>query len=298
MKDRFAVLVTHNDLDGAGCAVLFKAAYPNAIVLHEGYDTVDNAISKALDLVVGECNPLLVIADLSPKTDIIISSLDDFANRGTLEVALVDHHITAQEKLSGYKWAHFNDVACGTVGMMNWLISAGKEASVEHLYKFTDLVNDYDMWIHKHKESKQLNDLMRFMGIERFVQRCFGIHQPTYFTPAEQLILEVSQETKNKYIQEAMESGFYHDDQGILMFVVYAERYPSEIGEECRRRKLDASFLAVVDMKNNKVSLRSIDPSFDVSYFAKHKRGGGHKASAGFEFTDCLKHTMWEDGIL
>ena len=83
-------------------------------------------------------------------------------------------------------------------------------------------------------------------------------------------------------MDKAIDNGVMVEYQDGQVYFVFAEKYQSQIGEECRRRKLDCLYVAVVSMKDGSVSLRSVKPGFDVSAVAKNYGGGGHAAAAGY----------------
>ncbi len=213
-RPRRILLVTHNDLDGAACAVLAKLQWPNSAkyhalleehdkvdlgtiesvlsggpvdhgpeltIRHCHYDTLDNVAKAALEgLGEGGGFDELVFTDISPPNPLLEQTiLSDPYYHG--RVTILDHHKTAP-------WASVAGavVAGGESGVKGAYDSAkcGARLLMEHLglrspaiARFVDIVEAWDL---RQLESalrpaaEDYNRLYHFMGFDRWVDEWFG----------------------------------------------------------------------------------------------------------------------------
>lgn len=276
---RETILFTHTDLDGIGCAVLYKAKFG----FHEetyfcNYNDVNERVNRVLDNIEDRYDdgdlPSIIITDISVD-DHTAERLELYTMKGGI-VLLLDHHKTA-EALNRYDWAFVDVEASGTLLTYSFL-------NLPTRYRnFALLVDDYDRWIHDDPNSKKLNQLFFMLGFDRFIERFY--HDPNVeFNAAERLLLELDDENKDRYIKR-VEKGLsvYAGSNNERIGVGYADRYTSEAAHELINR-LNLKAIALIDVNGGKVSLRSVG-NYDVSTLAKVYGGGGHKNAAGVEYS-------------
>lgn len=269
------ILITHNDLDGAGCAVVFRKVMgdKDIKIYHEGYDTIDSRIRSVFE----DHHPFTItLADISPVSSEAIALLDTAAK--FIDVKLYDHHKTAVDVLKGYRWAHMDVTRCGTQ-----LLFEAIGMKYDLLKPLVDTINDYDMWIHSDKNSMRLNTLFRSFGMDRFVERCVCEPKPEFISANERLIIDIFEQKDEYYAAKAIDKAEVLCSPYGSVLVVMAEQCQSLIGERIRDRGIEVDFAAIIDLHNRKVSLRSVRKGFDVGEIAKQYGGGGHHASAGYE---------------
>lgn len=277
---RDTILFTHTDLDGIGCAVLYKAKSG----FHEAtnfcnYNTIDERVIRVLDNIEDrwdDCDlPSIIITDISVN-DRTAERLEMYTMKGGI-VLLLDHHATAEE-LNRYDWAFVDVEASGTLLTYSFL------ALPDRYRDFALMVDDYDRWIHDDPSSKKLNQLFFMLGFDRFIERFY--HNPSVeFIGAEQLLLELDDESKERYINRVEKgitvfSGIHNERIG----VGFADRYTSEAAHEIMNR-MNLRAIALIDVNSGKVSMRSRG-DYDVSALAKIHQGGGHKNAAGVEYAN------------
>jgi len=284
------ILVTHSDFDGAACAIVFKTWFPEGTCYSENYDTVDNRLR---DILQNDILPdQLYIADISPQ-DVEVISLLTFINQTTnCKVHLFDHHKTAMG-LCEYSWAiRLDSSKCGALLLFDWIMR-NRIASrlTEDIEKLVWHANDYDLWKHEDPHSNTLNQLLRCLGFDRFVER-FYWNSSLQLSEAEELLIELEQEKQDQYIQEVMERSteWFSDSQDRPYALCFDEQYHSQLGHAIlENQELDeCEYVVMVDLKDRRVGLRSRKNGVDVSEIAKRYGGGGHQAAAGFQLSPLI----------
>lgn len=276
--------VTHNDLDGAGCAVLIKKYLDVADTVYLNYDEIDNYLIKNYADYTK-----IIITDLSPTVE-TAKFLTNY-----VEMFFIDHHITSEE-LSKTIDSYHDISKSATLLTLEWLMGIGCE--VEEYRDFAECVNDYDMWHLKREDSLTLNMYFSLIGIDRFVKR-FLENPSTKFDKYELMLLEIEDDSKIKYLDNALKNlTFFEDIQGRKFAVIFAERYNSELGHHIINNT-NAEYVVIINAQKKKISLRSKD-EIDVSKIAVNNGGGGHKNAAGFstDFDFCLKTFLTKCGML
>lgn len=153
-------LLTHNDLDGVGCAVVLKYFMKNKL------DKVWNVGYNKLSDVVREIEPCtLFVTDLSLNQEDVNYLSEEF---GDDKLFLVDHHEDSYNLKIPFKNIISNEF-CGTKLLYNKFIKSGFKAT-NYLHQFVTIVNDYDMWIHNNSKSMLLNDIFYEKGFYEFFE--------------------------------------------------------------------------------------------------------------------------------
>jgi uncharacterized protein len=270
-----AIMFSHNDLDGIGGGILFKAALGSYTEVHYcSYQNVDDKINQRLDELENSADlPFILIADLGIKEE-TAERLDRYQGGKRW----LDHHKTNIELASRFDWATIEIQASGTL-----LVFDEFENIPRSFRDFAILVDDYDRWIHAYPDSKQLNRLFFIVGIKKFEDRCLMAKEPHRLYNIDKILLELEEERINHYIDKLEKSITVYELTGEKRFGVgFAERYQSEAAHELMNR-LELDAIALIDVNLRKVSFRS-KPKLDVGSIAKRLGGGGHKNAAGAEF--------------
>ena len=69
------ILVSHIDLDGAGCAIVAKIFYPGIKIYHQDYDFIDEKVCSLLKILVK-----IIITDLSVSKEVAEFIQENIAN--------------------------------------------------------------------------------------------------------------------------------------------------------------------------------------------------------------------------
>ena len=276
------ILVTHIDLDGAGCEIVARFFYPELApksIYHVDYDTVDKEVRRLPNL----SQETLIFADLGmPKET--AAWLDAFC-AGRVE--LFDHHKTAMEELQEYPWAHFDLSSSGTKFLFDTLCQRMPERKIPDMLRdLVFYVNDYDLWIHQSSVSRQINDMMNLLGMPIFVKimmERISDSQPL-IDKTDRLYLEGAVHYKRKYFQDRTRDAVVDGNRLVLV----ASRYISEISQYIRdvhpvpEEWKDVEYIDVINLDNHTHSLRNYKDGFDVSTIAQGRGGGGHPQASGY----------------
>lgn len=258
--------ISHNDLDGVGCGILIKKAFPSVHTVYLGYDELEPTL-KGLP---SEYNTV-IISDVTPS-DAIVAQL-----AGERELTIIDHHISSQG-LTRYPFVTHSIGKSATLLTYEKLTADGDDLSAYE--DFVRCVDDFDLWTLKRTDSLRMNLLFTLYGLPRFEKR-FLAEPYNGFRPEEELIISLEEERRDSYITRAMKNlHHFTDKRGLGCAVVFAEMYTSELGNEIIAQGL-ADYVLLINAQWAKASLRS-RKEVDISGIAEANGGGGHKNAAGF----------------
>lgn len=273
IKPTTKVLITHDDLDGVGCAVIFLKCFPHAKIFFTGYDEVTEVATQIL-LDYPEAD--ITVTDMSFNAD-----LAEILNaRGN--ISLIDHHSTALWLMEKYPWAVV-DISHSATKLLHAMLS--NTHLLQDYQPFVDLVDNYDTWGNGKpsgptEQAKDLSRLCFLLGQERFMHRFVLASQPTLTSP-EMVLVEMDKEHEEKYLAYAeTKANISTDPQGNQFAMVGAERYTSVLGNHLLK-KLGVEYVIMVDLLHEKVSLRGLG-NVHLGEMAKTLGGGGHARAAGF----------------
>lgn len=258
------MLLTHTDLDGIGCAVIYIAATGRDDFRLVENGTVDAAVAGAF-----AASRDVLLTDHA-ITEAMVPAVQSFIASGG-SFALLDHHKSALA-LDRFEWARV-DLSHSAA----WLLweHLGRPAQVA---EFARLVEDHDLWVHSDPRSSQLAALLGLLGGERFLER-FSHDPVVTFTEGELLLLEVEDRRRADYIDRKVEQADVVETGGRRWALCFAESYRSELAEALLDR-LEVEGAAIVNATKATVSLRS--RTIDVAAIAERMGGGGHARSAAF----------------
>jgi oligoribonuclease NrnB/cAMP/cGMP phosphodiesterase (DHH superfamily) len=261
------LLLTHTDLDGVGCAVLFTGVGPAAGRL----ELVDNGSIDARVLAALDTSSAILVTDhgvdatTAARVDAYIAAGGAFT--------LLDHH-RSNGHLAGRPWATVDEARSATGLLFDHL---GRPATFE---EFAGLVEDHDLWRHQDPRSARLAALVGLLGHERFLAR-FSTNPTVEFSEGETLLLDNEDSRREDYLAKKLEQARVFERAGVRWAVCYAEQYQSDVAERLMTG-LGAIATAVINPAKRTVSLRG--SGFDVSAVAQRQGGGGHARAAAFSF--------------
>lgn len=275
--------VTHNDLDGVGCAILVKKCYDFVETFYLNYDDVDSFIQNNYANY-----DQLIISDISPSEE----TFKYIQNH--IDIVFIDHHKTSVH-LADYATSFIDTTVSATYLTMKWLEECGFD--LRDYSDFVDCVNDFDMWHLKRDDSLKMNMLFTILGLDRFRDR-FLKNPSTEFMEHELLLLDLEAESLDRYLKNAEKVvKSYYDKNNLKFGVIFAEKYSSELGNHLIK-SMDFSYVFIINAQKGKISMRS-KPDFDVSSIAVKNGGGGHKNAAGFstKFDFGIEQLMRDIGV-
>ncbi len=259
------VLLTHSDLDGVACAIIYAAATGRVDYRLVENGSVDVAVREAIAAGAGD----LILADHS-VSEAMVAPIEEFISGGG-RFRMLDHHKSALP-LAQRGWATV-DLTRSAAGLL--FDHLGRPP---RLAEFAALVEDHDLWIHSDPRSRRLAALLGLLGHERFIER-FTRRPRVDFTDGEELLLEVEARRQADYIERKLAQAQTIEAGGVRWAIVFAESYRSELAEAMLDR-LGADATAIVNPAKATVSLRS--RSIDVADVARPLGGGGHARAAAF----------------
>jgi len=261
------LLLTHTDLDGVGCGVLFSGARP-------GPGTVELVDNGSIDARVREAlaaSPAILVTDHGIDTE-TADQVDAYIAAGG-QFTLLDHH-RSSEHLAARPWATVDEARSATGLLFDHL---GRPAAFA---EFARLVEDHDLWRHTDPRSARLAALVGLLGHERFLAR-FSANPKVNFGEGELLLLDNEDSRREDYLAKKLEQAKVFERAGVRWAVCYAEQYQSDVAERLMTG-LGVAATAIVNPARRTVSLRGRD--FDVSAVAQRQGGGGHARAAAFTF--------------
>ena len=278
-------LITHSDLDGIGCEILFKYIHGDKaeVAIAETYN-VNEIVESALDDLENKKYTKLFITDLS-----VNEKLAKRINDNDMNVTLLDHHPSA-EFLNKYKFANViiesgRGKECGMRLLASHYCEYLQHASFE-LVKFVELVRQYDTWEWKEKynniDAKKLNDLLYILGREKFVNLMLQKlrNNEDLFDETINLVLELKQNEIDNYINTKEKDLIVKNVLGYTVGIIICDMFSSELGNVLSERHPELDFIAII--KQNSVGLRCVKDEINLTEIAKHFNGGGHKKASGF----------------
>lgn len=298
------LLLTHNDMDGSGSAVLLKLLYGNNV-------EVKRLSNGAMDKVIGE---ICLSEEEMSKYDYVfitdISCSPTTANKiekspFASKVVLLDHHSTANglnefsfafvascyEKTFNVKENYGPLKSSGTSLMLDFLLAEDIQIPNVDLCKyFAHCVAAYDTWdwvyvFDKLETYKNLNSLYYIYGAEYFEDLMV-----THLANGSNLFDDISlkllavEETKTKDYVDRKEKSMVVLSETIVgkkysfAFCV-AESYLADIFDRMYTNYPEVDFY-VVDIGSG-LSFRSRTDEMNVAELAKNFGGGGHPQASG-----------------
>lgn len=300
-------LFTHTDLDGIGCAVLMKIAFPdiNVEIEYCNYDEINQKVKEFMDNDSGyDC----FITDIS-----INDELAEMINKSYRKdtYLLLDHHPTALQ-LNKYEWCNVqieNEDGVKTSGtelLYKWLTESPTYFlhKNEVLDRFVKLVRDYDTWRWSTLGEdglicKQVNDLLYLYGREKFIEWCVtDIKYNTFpfLHHSDKLVLDIKQKEIDDYIEKKNSQMITSPMCGKICGFVFAEQYFSELGNKLCQMHPEIDFVSMIDIANGTVSYRTVKDDIDLGKdVAKMFGGGGHPKAAGSQFSKDVQCKIIEE---
>lgn len=265
------ILITHTDLDGAGCAIIFKNKYKDIEIQYHNYDTVDIIAEGLLNDKDKYDN--IFFADISPTEELGKQMLQDD------KFVLIDHHKT-RLYLEGTK--NFDTSICGAFISSNYLNKTDINEDCNN--DFTLSVDAWDSWKldSRYRENGEaLNLLFGYYGMEKFVKEFKDMRE---ISEQEKTIITVLRKIKEDYLNHKIEQCKTKiDENGNKYWEFYIGEPQSGLGnliEMAGEKAKEIKYIKSINMNDNVVSLYSLD--IDVSEIAKSKGGGGHKKASGY----------------
>ena len=297
--------VTHNDLDGIGCAVIGKIVAENAGF---EYDYRCTAIGKQDAIIRRFLNDpdidSILISDLgiSAETAALIDKSDK-------KVWWVDHHQTSIPIAEGRSWANVQTCLSVDEGILvsaTWLLTTkfanDLDVKLSRAAKeFAWSVSRYDTWEwKKHPKDmaeEDLNILFRYLGIPQSVDHYVKLidtlgEKPFALNFADTKIVSTIKQIRANNIESAKKDARYisfsvnGDTYKVSCAIVSADYGTAEMTAIYEDPQFDADFVVGLYVSTKSLSFRaSPKASINLGLIAKAMGGGGHPSAAGVKLS-------------
>lgn len=263
------ILITHTDLDGAACAIVFKKTYPSIEVRYCDYDTIDDVSKEIWN--DRDSYDKIVFADITPNPEYGMKMIYD------LRFIFVDHHITREYLgIMQYKHVVYDTNKCGALLSAEYL-------GMKDYNEFILAVDAYDRW---QLESPyrdlgvDLNLLFSYYGMDNFVAKFANMGN---MNNLDRIIVDVLKVMEEKYFVGKIKQGkVKFDSNGNVYFEVYVSERTFNLGVLVDREDFpkECKYIKTINLNDEVVGLYS--NGFDVSEIAKANFGGGHRTASGY----------------
>ena len=268
-----STLLTHTDLDGVGCAVLFSGVRPgDGPVELVDNGAIDARVREVLAERLADAAGHEVVVTDHGFTAAAADDADAFVRAGGRFV-LLDHHRSSLH-LAGRAWATVDPERSAAGLLFDHL---GRPPAFA---EFARLVEDHDLWRHHDPRSARLAALLGLIGSDRFRAR-FTEDPGVELREGERLLVDNEEARRADYLRRKAEQAWVVEIGGRRWALCYAEAYQSDVAERLMT-ELGVEATAIVNPGRRTVSLRSRDG--DVSGIAERFGGGGHARAAAFTF--------------
>ena len=293
--------ITHNDLDGIGCAVIGKLVTENA-----GYEYDYRCVG------IGKQDAIIQRVLNDPEIDgILISDLGISAETAALidksekKVWWVDHHQTSIPIAEGRTWANVQTNLSDddqTLVSATWLLTKGFSNDLgAHLpraaQEFAWTVSRYDTWEWKknpqNMDEEDLNILFRYMGIPQSVDHYAKLidslgDRPFAINFADTKIVSTIKQIRANNIESAKKDARYisfsvkGETYKVSCVPVSAEYGTAEMTAIYEDSRFNGDFVVGLYVTTKSLSFRaSPNSAINLGLIAKAMGGGGHPSAAG-----------------
>ena len=327
------ILFTHNDLDGAGCDIIFQLSVSHlteAVEWKSMLCTNENVDEKVLNSIQKEHiskETTIYFADIVPSIEI----LKQLAKMKLKDIRIWDHHKTALWAKSIIKNSTIvikNEkgiLESGTSLIYKYFIQlAEKEPDNELGFKFSlkynsnenlilmaklvDAIQSYDTFEYKktnNLEARYANTLFTLIGSRQFSKKYLK-----RFTNSENH--ELFTETEMEFIKAkiTIEIAAIERFKDYKMNLVQIGKYScaakfsggdgiplSEFAYEYLNRHPEIDIFIGINITNGTYSFRTIKENIDVSEIAKIMNGGGHSKASGCSIPNSIKNETMNNSI-
>lgn len=310
------ILVTHNDLDGIGCAVIGKLLgfqWVHYSSYNRGQYYVSTTIKNAL-----ACTPpgveWLYLADIS-LSDLIWSEIKDYVSN--IHIKLIDHHITSQDATSyeGLVEKHINTDISAT--KIFYEMFKDEYPKLKPYEDFVEAVSAYDTWhFEKSPIARNLqrvydcivfqdprNKYIRFNDrLSKVTNYCINDPMRNDYTPFWcNSALNSYERLVSRKLDYAIDHNISYVGDTALVMLLSEENIPMfEISWflEAEHPEIKNVCYVLTNKDGSAVfSLRTIYDDIDLSKFSEQHGGGGHAKAASISNVPSYKRSEMIDTV-
>ena len=296
-------LVTHNDLDGAGCEILARKYFMgyDITVKRTDYNKVNRVVWETLDQIGNDITSTLFLTDISFKgndTDNLVQKINFLYDSGQ-NIVMIDHHETSQY-LGDFQWCTHIMGTCATKILFK-CFNLPTDGIID---RFASSVDAYDLWkldspYREHGED--LNRLYHFYGHDLFVK---NLVETIEHADSVEWLCHILRENEKQSVDSIIESSkefnqtLRVDNRGNKYYLLWSEFEINETATRLLEQNSEIDYVAAIVPGKRKVSLRtSKDRNVNVAEIAERNHGGGHKDAAGFYYSGRAPEILLEDFV-
>ena len=323
------LLLTHNDMDGAGAAIVLKVIFGDRVdVIHCSNAVMSRTIKeKTTDPETAEKYDIVLIADISCTEE----DAEYIDQHKVVDVVLLDHHATALS-LNKYSWAcvqpdllagSYRDSivysltlglpqrpahSSGTSLMFDYLEYCGLAGMIPNLELakyLVLLITGYDTWdwdnlFERDQRFRNMQTLFTQYGIDRFeavFTKRLSDPEGTLFNDTDKERLLDAESKKKYFLEEIVKHRIKTGNIRIgeryysLAYCTVSENLPDVF--EYMRANYDVD-LHMVDYGTG-VSFRTDKPDVNIAEIVKRVGGGGHPGAGGVRIPIEKRQALLED---
>jgi oligoribonuclease NrnB/cAMP/cGMP phosphodiesterase (DHH superfamily) len=266
------LLLTHNDTDGSGCAIMVVSLYPEAPYEFHDYNSIDDRLNEIIQMgIPDECDGL-IMADIASNDQELTEKAAMSVITDGFPVHFYDHH-EGREYFNEMEGCRHDKEACGT------LILAEELGVDDDHMAFAKLVDVWDRFLEDDPDFEHAwhsTLLHNFIGQDEFVGRGPELD----FDEVDDYIVQRCVAQHDKDVQRAQEGQLrFRDSEGNLFCFVIG--ITAQVAHELYADD-DLDYVMSWRPESGTVSLYSKEGKADVSEIAKSRGGGGHVHASGY----------------
>lgn len=307
MLQKKAVILSHNDFDGVVPILIGKKVFKENLVFSKacGYHNINDEILSFLESDLYSPDQLIFITDIGISNEVAVR-LQLLHQQGQ-QIFLLDHHIT-NTYLNKYEWAFVQPEIdgrkeSGTSLFYQFLIENELTEPNEFLSSFVEKVRMYDTWDWFAANDTLAHDLnMLFFLIDRKDMEQVISEGIETGLPITEIPLSFERDIRNekrnieKYCHSKLKKIRWVEMFNRKTAIVYLDRYQPYVADAVNEKYPDTDVVCMIDVAEERVSLRARKEGVIVSDIAQFFGGGGHPQAAGFElktdnFNDFVFHS-------
>ena len=256
---------THIDLDGIGCTIALSKRLNNITKVEVNYydvaDRVRDYDYSQFDVVI--------FSDIYPSKQV----LDYLSNS---KVIVLDHHETAREFHDPENFVFIYTDVCGSKICHEFIKTVfGESRKSTEVDELIEIINDYDMWIHKDPRSNFFNWLYVMYKSDGFKNR-FEYGDLKLLHSEKEYLAKKTDEIRTQFNNTEL-----FDFKTVNGCMFFNDGFINDIAD-MTLKKYGFDFIITVKSTNLQASVRSTK-YLDVGKMLKELGiGGGHKNAAGF----------------
>ncbi len=286
------ILITHNDLDAAGCACVLHG-FNRRSTIRVKYCNYANLHKQLREAQVHNLNNIIhevYVTDITPDAEDIQYLLD--GPGGPDNVRLYDHHETRRD--ISEKYGKYSSEYCATRMLFADAPIINQNKDLLFLEEFVNAVDAFDCWkldSEYRALGETLDRLCKFFGIEKFVELMCNNHFNIRNIALTLGNLDEMLVGKNKqYTAQKLETSklMFDPFRQVYCCVSTVEQCHNEVAHGMLKMHQDASYAVIIHNMSNTIGLRSRrnGKTQDVSRVATEYGGGGHKNAGGISTED------------